>query len=143
MLWICRECGLEISADDDLVAAWIGWAGLDGDTGICPPCGGSAARTSIGVRTRDTLLRQHRSHRALAMTRIMIDRARGKLWDETALEAAADRLGYSPTVCGACDAARKRDCPTCEGSGMLWRRGETLLTGSGLLRLAMWPERKS
>jgi hypothetical protein len=133
---------MEISADDILVAAWIGWTALDGDTGICPPCGGAAARESIGVRTREALIRQHRSGRAIMMSRIMIERARRRRWDETALEAAADRLGFSPEVCTECGPSPDRQCAICEGTGITWRRGAAIVTGSGLLRLGMAPGRK-
>lgn len=138
MLWICRECGVEISADDDLVATWIGWIALDGDTGICPPCGGLAASESASARLRQAAHRRERSDRAITTTRLMIDRARQRRWDETTLELAADRLGHSPEVCRDCD-SRTRACVTCEGAGIVWRRGDGVISGSGLLRLAMWP----
>lgn len=139
MLWICRECGVEAQCDDDVGVAWLGWSGLDGDTGVCATCSGGSGQAG-SIRLRQAAQRRGRSERALAVTRALIARARQRAWDESVLEDAAERLGFSPRVCGECRGARSTTrCPTCEGAGILWGRAATLLCGSALLRLAMWP----
>jgi hypothetical protein len=80
VLWICRECGTEVSAASLLLVASLGWIGLDGDTGVCAPCAGKAKAddradgdSSIRRRTDESL---DRSERALATSRVRIDRNR-------------------------------------------------------------------
>lgn len=142
MLWICRECGIEFPSDDELVVALAGWTSLDGDTGICPDCAGALTGGIEGSRLRRAEDRRRRSQRALSVTRALLDRSRRPPWNEAALEAAADRLGFEPEICPACRSANDRRCPNCEGNGIVWRQGATSLTAAGLLRLAMWPDPK-
>jgi hypothetical protein len=78
MLWVCRECGTEVSAASDVLVSSIGWTGLDGDTGLCSLCGRKqreAPRTDnvVVLRSKE---KYERTQRALAVTRLMIDRAR-------------------------------------------------------------------
>lgn len=78
MLWVCRECGTEVSAASDVLVSSIGWTGLDGDTGLCSVCERKqreSARTDnvVLLRSKD---KYQRTQRALAVTRLMIDRAR-------------------------------------------------------------------
>lgn len=141
MLWICRECGVEAPCEDDVGATWLGWTGLDGDTGVCPTCGGGTVADVGGTRTGQAAQRRRLSERALALTRMRIARSRGRAWDESVLEEAAERLGFSPHVCASCRLSSEIRCDVCEGAGILWRRGTTLLCGSALVRLAMWPSR--
>jgi hypothetical protein len=142
MLWICRECGVEAPCEDDVAATWLGWTALDGDTGVCPTCGSSPVVNGGGIRTRQAAQqRQQRSERALALTRALVARSRGRVWDERMLEEEAERLGFSPHVCGTCRSSTEKRCTVCEGTGILWRRGTMLLSSSALVRLAMKPRK--
>ncbi len=78
MLWVCRECGSEVSAASDVLVATIGWTGLDGDSGVCSPCTKKQVETPradnvVLLRSKE---QYDRTQRALAVTRLMIDRAR-------------------------------------------------------------------
>ncbi len=77
MLWVCRDCGSEVSAASDVLVATIGWTGLDGDSGVCSPC---SRRQRDDPRTDNVVVLRskesyQRTQRALAVTRLMIDRA--------------------------------------------------------------------
>src|SRR4051812_38450476 len=65
MLWICRECGTESSAEEVWLVAAIGWTGLDGDTGVCAPCSTKNVRRSEISVVHRVNERLDRSDRAL------------------------------------------------------------------------------
>jgi hypothetical protein len=44
VVWFCRECGAEVSSPEELLVVSIGWTALDGDSGICSPCGRKGGR---------------------------------------------------------------------------------------------------
>jgi hypothetical protein len=78
MIWICRDCGTEASASDVVLVMSLGWQGLDGDTGVCWPCVAKQsdrppARTEIGRLTEQRI---ERSGRAVAASRLLVDRSR-------------------------------------------------------------------
>jgi hypothetical protein len=139
-LW--RECGDEIAGDNVFDVAWSGWTALDGDTGVCPPCSGLTAKQGDGRLVDDTAHRLWRSHRAILTTRALVDRSRRPRWDESLIEAAADRLGFVPEICTACRPAPADSCPLCEGTSVVWRRGNETMSGGDLLRIAMWPPKR-
>jgi hypothetical protein len=78
MLWICRECGAEVAASDQILVVTIGWTALDGDTGVCSPC----VRRSKGDATTGNLFAQRTrrvietSERAVSLSRMRVERAR-------------------------------------------------------------------
>lgn len=80
MVWICRECGVETPARDIVSIAAQGWTGLDGDTGICGPCGERVDDSLVGQAGSERVLAskrlRHKADRALEVTRLRLDRAR-------------------------------------------------------------------
>lgn len=50
--------------------------------------------------------------------------------------ALANRLGFEPVHCPACNPIIDPECGNCEGTGFLWRRHSATLARSGLMRLA-------
>lgn len=144
MLWMCRDCGLEVVAADPVLVTTIGWTGLDGDTGVCSICSGRGRRRSgVHPRTHETALRHERSDRAVAVSRALIERARrSKAGDavlDSRLDEAARRLGLQPTTCAACGGSGVPGCRACEGTGRVWCGQNTTIARSRLLYLATWP----
>jgi hypothetical protein len=140
MIWLCRECGDEVTGDDPLDAAWNGWNALDGDTGVCPACAGLFAKRTPALRIADTGARVARTRRSLVTTRALIERSSGRpRWDEALIEAAADRLGFSPEVCASCAPNATVRCEVCEGMTLVWHRAGKTVSGRTVLRMAMWP----
>lgn len=136
MLWICRECGHEVEAKDPVLVTTIGWTALDGDTGICAPCGVAPPPVHIAERVADLI---ERSDRAIASTHARIAQSRRLPADEP-VDRAARRLGFAPATCPSCagdggDAGAS--CAPCEGDGKLWQRGAVILTRTKLRQLAM------
>jgi hypothetical protein len=135
MLWNCRDCGNELRVDDPVLASAIGWTALDRNTGLCPLCSTSSypdARHPNGQRTHE------RSRRPLEISRSMVLRWEESRHDE-AVDALAQRLGFTETPCIACQGRGKARCPNCEGCGSVWRKGSTTVSRAILMRLAVLP----
>jgi hypothetical protein len=140
VLWVCRECGLEVEARDPVLVITIGWTGLDGDTGVCSPCK-RRPPIALGKSARASAVRIEASTRAVATSRARVRQALQPRWDQALVEQAATRLGFAPEDCRACvaDDAGGPTCPACEGAGEVYRRGDTTVSRWGLLKLSMWP----
>ena len=140
VVWVCRDCGLEVEARDSVLVSTIGWTALDGDTGVCAPCSRRAAATTTSA-VRRTLHCLEASERAVATSRARVEQARAARWDDAYVHQAAIRLGFVSRPCDACDGRRDESCRQCDGEGEVWRRGETMVSRATLLKLGMLPSR--
>jgi hypothetical protein len=142
MLWICRDCGNEVAANDAVLATTIGWTGLDGDTGVCPVC--SEPRTAgLSPRAAEAAIRRARTDRAIEISRAMRRRLELSRREAPILDESAARLGFTRIPCFACQETGDPHCPNCEGVGDVWRNGSTTVSRFGLLRVAMRPPGRS
>lgn len=69
-LWICLDCGTEAYTRDPALLVSMGWAGLDGDTAICPICRDPEVAARSWVLNSRVRIEQSRQQLVLTEQRI-------------------------------------------------------------------------
>lgn len=144
MVWVCRECGLEVEARDAVLVTTMGWTAVDGDRGVCPPCSRREAETATTATpaVHQTRQRLEASERAITMSRAGVGPARASRWDDRSVRDAATRLGFALRPCQACHGSPDARCTQCDGRGVVWQREDVTLSPTALLSSGMLPARR-